>query len=969
MKINKIKGSTLFVVDDNKENLLVLDQYLSDLELKVVPLRSGEEILKLIQTRVPDMILLDIMMPGGIDGYETCRRLKKNEATKDIPVIFMSALTDTIDKVAGFNLGAVDYITKPIDTEELLSRIHTHLSITCLQKELFEMNAQLEEKVLIRTQKLRNSVLQLRNEITIRKKSEEERGELLYKMGERVKELRCINGVAETISDTTSLEQIIQDIVNLIPPSWQYPEITGGCITVDGKAYKTKKFKETKLMQKEDIQVNEKIIGKIEVCYLQQKPDEDEGPFLDEERNLIKNISKQLSEFITRKQAEEALRESDRMYRDLFKNAQEGIFQTKIDGSYISVNPALARMHGFDSPEELMNSRIDIAKQTYVYPQERDKFLSMMEKDGYVKGFEYEVKRKDGRKIWLYEDAIAVKNESGKILHFEGFVIDITERRKNEEQIKKLSQAVEQSPNPVVITDIKGNIEYVNLKFAEITGYSFDEVKGQNPRILKSGGKLPEEYKELWDTITKGKIWYGEFHNKKKNGDLYWEDATIGPIKNIKGEITHFIALKEDITKRKQVEEELNEERASLSRKVQERTVDLRRANAELAKVAKMKDEFLASMSHELRTPLNAVLGLSEALQEEVYGEMNQKQHKSLKSIEDSGRHLLSLINDILDIAKIEAGKVNLEINQVPIEGVCQASLRLVKQTALKKNIQLISNIKTSLLTFGADERRLKQILANLLSNAVKFTLEGGEVGIEVADDVDKERINFTVWDTGIGIAKESIDKLFQPFVQIDSSLTREFSGTGLGLSLVKHLTELHGGSITLESEPGEGSRFTITLPVREIMVVPAIKVEEGDEKPGKIMAEKPQEIIKRKALILIAEDNEKNIEMVSDYLLTKGYNLMIARNGKEAVKLAKERKPDLILMDIQMPGMDGLEATRIIRNDKDTKLAKVPVIALTALAMPGDKEKCLAAGVDDYIKKPAGLKYLVKKIEELLKP
>jgi PAS domain S-box-containing protein len=831
--------------------------------------------------------------------------------------------------------------------------------------------------------------------------------------------------------------------------------------------------------------------------------------FDEEEVKLLTELSNDLAYGIValrtraeHKQAEEALISSKAQLSNAVNIAHLGPWEYDLvndlftfnDHFYAIFRTTVEQVGGYTM------SSADFAKR-FIHPDDqyvvnlRDIKTTEADEPNFNQQLEHRIIYGDGEVGYATVRVLIEKDEDGKVVRAYGVTQDITEHRQVEEQIRKLSQAVEQSPVSVIITNLKGNIEYVNPKFTQTTGYTFKEIKGQNPCILKTCENPAEEYKKLWETIKKGKIWNGELQNKSKKGRLFWEDVTIGPIRNEKGEITHFIILKEDITKRKQTEEalrnseqeyfeliqqapdsiltlnkkghiesinpatekmigyteqelkgkhfaksglltmkslppaikmftnllagkenplteielirkdknhiiteattrliksagkkeviqailrdvtdrkkaeeELRKERMSLAIRVKERTVDLSKANAELAKAAKMKDEFLASMSHELRTPLNAILGLSEALQEEVYGEMNQKQHKSLRSIEESGRHLLSLINDILDIAKIEAGKVSLEINQVSIEMICQASLRLVKQIALKKNLQLIYNNKTSLLTFGADERRLKQILVNLLSNAVKFTQKGGEVGIEVSDDADKEKINFTIWDTGIGITKESMDKLFQPFIQIDSSLTREYSGTGLGLALVKHLTELHGGSITVESEPGEGSRFTVTLPARTTKGVPALDVEEGEEKPGKIETGKEQEVVEEKVLILLAEDNEKNIEMLSDYLLVKGYDMMIARNGKEAVKIAKERTPELILMDIQMPGMDGLEAIKIIRNDEDMKLAKVPIIALTALAMPGDKEKCLAAGADDYMKKPVGLKSLTKKMEEILK-
>ncbi len=557
-----------------------------------------------------------------------------------------------------------------------------------------------------------------------------------------------------------------------------------------------------------------------------------------------------------------------------------------------------------------------------------------------------------------------------------------------------------------------------------------------------------------------------------------------------------YAQAQQEINERKRVETALEAERALLARRVAERTADLSAANAELERAARLKDEFLASMSHELRTPLNAILGMSEALQEQVYGPMNENQLGSLRSIEESGRHLLALINDILDVSKIEAGKLELEIVPVQVESVCQASLRLIRQDAQRKRLRVHSSFDSGITTLRADERRLKQMLVNLLSNAVKFTPEGGEVGLEVVGDRANEVMQFTVWDTGIGIAQEDLGRLFRPFVQLDSSLSRQYSGTGLGLSLVYRMAELHGGGVAVESQAGNGSRFTLSLPWQEaeehlLETAEMVETEDGhithlaairraliiDDStattsqltrylgelgvgvvvysqglgavnqvikvrpdivlldillPGasgwEILAElknnpetrhipvlvisvvdnrtqaltlgadesliKPisrqrlqrslHRVLMRKIQaqqdvmraekpdtaplgpeILLAEDNEANIQTISGYLIAKGCRLKVTRNGREAVDAANEHPPHIILMDIQMPGVDGLTAIHEIRALKH--LDQTPIIALTALAMPDDRERCLAAGANAYLSKPVSLKLLMETIESLL--
>jgi signal transduction histidine kinase/DNA-binding response OmpR family regulator len=421
--------------------------------------------------------------------------------------------------------------------------------------------------------------------------------------------------------------------------------------------------------------------------------------------------------------------------------------------------------------------------------------------------------------------------------------------------------------------------------------------------------------------------------------------------------------------------EQIEQHVTELEYRVAERTAELSAANVELAQAARLKDEFLASMSHELRTPLNAVLGLSEALQEGIYGPINERQRKSMRSIEASGRHLLSLINDILDVAKIEAGKVELSVGPVSVESVCRAGLGLVKQSAHKKRLKVSSSFDSTVGIIQADERRLKQVLVNLLSNAVKFTPESGTIGLEVEGDAQAHVVHVTVWDTGIGISSEGIERLFQPFVQLDSSLSRQYDGTGLGLVLVKRITEMHGGSISVESQPGQGSRFTVSFPRDG----PALSHAEGPvlnqaqlRKEQQPSQEAPSSASDQPAthadspLILLAEDNEENVHTISDYLLARGYRVTVARDGRSAIERARQEHPDVILLDVQMPEMDGLEATRRIR--ADAQLDNVPIIALTALAMPSDRERCLQAGADDYLSKPVSLKELVEAIESQLR-
>jgi signal transduction histidine kinase/AmiR/NasT family two-component response regulator len=450
--------------------------------------------------------------------------------------------------------------------------------------------------------------------------------------------------------------------------------------------------------------------------------------------------------------------------------------------------------------------------------------------------------------------------------------------------------------------------------------------------------------------------------------------------------------------RRRAAELALAEERSLLAQRVAERTAELSFSNAELARAAHAKDEFLATMNHELRTPLNAVLLYAESLQTQLPGPLNERQLRAVGGIHESAHHLLSLINDILDVAKMDAGKLSLDITSSEVESVCQSSLRLVAEMAQQKQLDLRFRRNPIVTRLDVDERRLKQMLMNLLSNAIKFTPEGGRVGLEVDGDIENDFVHFTVWDTGSGIAAEDIKKLFQPFVQLDSRHVRQHGGTGLGLFLVYRMAELHGGSVSVTSQIHQGSRFTISLPWHQqrqpaspdSLQLPSLATLPSHpnndmlrnpvtdsagpwgQQPDNAMeqvsqiaqpAAIPQLDASSNLAVLVVDDNEANLRVLLDFLQEWHCRVLVARTGAEAVQQAKEERPALILMDIQMPEMNGLDAIRLIRSEEASKPNQHQsyIVALTALAMPGDREQCLAAGADDYISKPIRIERLTE--------
>jgi PAS domain S-box-containing protein len=510
-----------------------------------------------------------------------------------------------------------------------------------------------------------------------------------------------------------------------------------------------------------------------------------------------------------------------------------------------------------------------------------------------------------------------------------------------------------------------GRFTYVSPSVQRLRGYTPEEVMALPPSMALTpesarevGERMPLHLASFQANNESIQSWVSELDQPHRDGHIVPTEVVTTFLRDAQTGALTVLGVSRDITARRRAEEALIEERNSLARRVNERTADLSRANSELARAVQAKDEFLANMSHELRTPLNAILALSESLLEQFRGPLNQRQQESLRNIETTGRHLLALINDILDLSKVESGRLELHSDIVVIADVCETSLLFVKELAIKKQLQLAFQLSDQTAIMRADPKRLKQMLVNLLSNAVKFTEPGGRVCLEVNTDAEAGVIRFAIEDTGIGIPSAELARLFQPFIQLDSSLSRQHEGTGLGLALVRRLAEMHGGSVSVQSEVGKGSCFLLALPYH----APTPPEATNGPAPLPITAAEPPPAAVR---ILLAEDNEINIIAIGDYLQDRGYHVAVAHNGREALDMVAVSRPDVILMDIQMPDMDGLEATRRLRampNYVDT-----PIIALTALAMPGDRERCLAAGANEYLTKPVSLKGLVTTIQRWL--
>ncbi len=799
-----------------------------------------------------------------------------------------------------------------------------------------------------------------------------------------------------------------------------------------------------------------------------------------------------------RKQAEEALVKAGALQSAIFNSANFSSIATDAKGVIQIFNVGAERMLGYSAAEVVNKiTPADISDPQEVI--ERAKALTAELETVIAPGFDalvfkasrgiediYELSyiRKDGSRFPAVVSVTALRDPQGGIIGFLLIGTDNSARMIIEEERMKLDQRlrdqqfytrslIESNIDALMTTDPLGIITDVNNQMEALTGCTRDELIGApfkncftDPVRAIAGIKR---------VLNERKVSDYELTARSRNGVETLVSYNASTFYDRERRLQGVFAAARDITEKRSAEVAM--------RRLHE---GLTRANAELDQASRLKDEFLANMSHELRTPLNAILGLSEALLEQLSGSLNPRQVRSISTISSSGAHLLTLINDILDLSKVESGKLELNPETINVKEFCESCLLFVRTQALQKNIGVEFSNDDQRETIAADPKRLKQILVNLLTNAVKFTPEGGNIGLKVTAPADEGWIQFTVWDTGIGIAPENERLLFRSFSQIDSGLTRAQEGTGLGLVLVAKLVELHGGSVALESKPGQGSRFIVKLPqvssaastrVSIATTGPdlrncnrALVIEDdptsggflvkyltelgldsvvhlrGDLSVEAVLRERPDVILldiqlpgdsgwvvlvrlkehpdtrdipvaivsvvdepgRSKALgaaahftkpitraqlagflqrevvvplasqfpkglhpsslgptILLAEDNEANIQTIGGYLEDKGFAMHYASNGAVAVKLARELRPALILMDIQMPVMDGLSAIREIRTDK--AMAAVPIVALTALAMTGDRERCIEAGATDYMSKPMSLKALAGLVTQLL--
>ncbi len=509
----------------------------------------------------------------------------------------------------------------------------------------------------------------------------------------------------------------------------------------------------------------------------------------------------------------------------------------------------------------------------------------------------------------------------------------------------------------VIVHDIEGRISKLNRKAFDL--YALPYLAKEIPSFVDKFYWLEQEsppLREVWQGVVEGekKLVEGKAQ-RVSDGAIFDVEVYLGTIELQNRKL--ILATVRDISERKRAAKQLEEALAVASQL---------RAEAEKANTA--KSEFLTNMSHELRTPLNAIIGFSDLLEDGSFGDLNKKQLQFCSEISGAGRHLLGLINDILDISRIEAGRMVLQLDRFSPASLLRNSLLFMKEKAIRHDLKVNLILDDSLENYiiEADEIKLKQIIYNLLANATKFTPDGGTITIEAHSDDGRLRVK--VSDTGIGIDQQDFDRIFEPFEQAHSSYARNLQGTGLGLALTKRLVDLHGGEISVESNGlGKGASFSFSIPFRAKgthadRIVPTERPQPSGQSHEKASFSLPSDV-----KILVIEDNETNMDLITNFLQSVGCSILQAHDAEQGIELLGSEKPALILMDISLPGIDGITATRHIKSNPGT--AGIPVVALTAHARKVDQETALAAGCDAYLTKPIERKVLLNTLRNFLIP
>jgi len=650
--------------------------------------------------------------------------------------------------------------------------------------------------------------------------------------------------------------------------------------------------------------------------------------------------------FASREQSDVFFREGEERVRLILESTGEGIYGVDLEGRCIFTNPACLQLLGYADTTELLGKDM----HELIHHSRADGSNLPVDSCRIFQAFQSgEVTHADDEVFWRadgtnfpveYRTAPIVR--SGKTIGAVVTFADIAQRKAAQETMQLRDRALRSISQGIFITDpnrLEEPIIYVNAAFERITGYTIIEAIGRDIRFLRGASTDPVAVEAIQEAFRDGKECSVELLAYRRDGSTFWNSMSISPVRNPSGRVSHFVGVVTDITERKLAEAELQKAKES----------------AEAA--SRSKSTFLANMSHELRTPLNAIIGYGEMLQEEAEDAGNEEFSADLQKIHGAGKHLLGLINDILDLSKIEAGKMDLYLESFEISAMIQGVVETITPLIEKNHNTLAVECPADLGAMRSDLTKTRQALFNLLSNASKFT-EGGTIALKVSREpgVDSDWVDFRIIDTGIGMTGDQLARLFQPFTQADASTTRKYGGTGLGLTITRRFCQMLGGDVTVESQPAQGSIFTIRLPAEAV----DIRAEEP-RLTGHLPSE-PEATAG--SLVLVIDDDSTVCDLIRRTLEKDGYRVAWANSGQEGLEMARRLRPSAITLDVMMPVMDGWAVLAALKSDPE--LATIPVIMVT---MIDEKRFGYSLGASDYLTKPIDRSRLATIIDKYRKP
>jgi len=954
---------TSVLIVDNESMILDLMQEALNKEYKIYAAPSGKEALGILEDRQVQIILSDLRMPKmtGLQFLE-----KAQSISPDSIKILFTGYADMESAVQAVNSGLVwRYLNKPLDLNKL-SRIikeaagcyDSYLDKQHLTHKLQHINKSLEEEISKRTSDFKKS---------------EERYKLLVE--------QSLDGIYRSTPDGRFIT-VNKAFVKMLGYRTK-KELMSVNITRD--IYWSEKERHTVLSQLSQKAHPESIVFRLKKKNGQALWVENHGHAVYNDDGMIRYYEGIVRDISDRKQAEDALKEQKEYFESLFKTAPNPIVLLDMKSHVVNVNPAFEKLFGY-TLKEIKGEKIE----KFIVPDDgREEAKTIFSRVSRGKNVFCEVlrKRKDGSLVDVEISGTTISNRGRKIGYYINYR-DNSERKRTEEELKSLNfelvsskqqlsaafqqliasntqlianeKALRQSEelfrlisenaaDLIALVDRKGNYLYNSPSFQTLLGYSPRELLGTwcfNYVHEDNQGEVVEAFQKSLRSKSGHVI---EFRIKDKNGNWRVVETSSNVICGATGEAEKLVMVSHDITKRKQTENELQKAKES----------------SESANLA--KSEFLANMSHEIRTPLNGIIGYSDLLLDE---NLSEAQYEFAKVIQSSANYLLDIINEILDLSKIESQGIELDERPFVLKEILNGKIHVIQPRIAEKAIDLSLHISAEVpkILIG-DPIRVGQIVLNLLANAAKFTDEGSiTLSVKRSEKShateDLFPLEICVSDTGIGIANEKLEYIFQSFSQVDGSSSRRYEGTGLGLAITERLVTFMGGKVDVQSSLGEGSTFVIMLPLKPYTPGKKNYLSEasaGSDLYDHDIAKERRKIKKIKTTtphVLLAEDNEMNWRLFKEILTQIGYKVTIVENGEEALQALAVESFDMILMDMQMPVMDGFETTRRIRQNKN--FDSLPIIALTAYAMMGDAEKCMEAGCDNYITKPINKKKFI---------